>query len=291
MSSILCWNIWFGGRELTDGRAKQAALVERYRPDVTLLQECLGDAGEALAAATGQRIRQQSWDTAVVTSRPSRLIGTETYPYATAAVVDLDGIGETLVWSVHLWFDDYGPYETAKGGDQAAVDALPGEQRRLREINTVIAETRRILTEELPAETPVILAGDFNCPATLDWAQRDDRPSIAWRAVDAVLAEGFTDAFRAHFPDAAAVGGETWSPIEPDEPFDRIDFFFTRGLEVESVRLIGATLGRDAAGREEWFEDFGGRCEAVPNQAENDFGSDHQAILATVRRATLATYC
>lgn len=281
MARILCWNIWFAGREIADGRAKQAALVERLRPDVTLLQECLGDGGEALGAATGQRVRQQSWDCAVVTSRPSRLLGTETYPYATAAIVDLEGIGETLVWSVHLWFDDYGPYATAAGGDQGAVDALPGERRRVREIETVLAETRRLLSEDLPADTPVIIAGDFNCPATLDWAQRADRPAIAWRAVDAVLAAGFDDAFRTHYPDATAAGGETWSPIEPDEPFDRIDFFFTRGLEVDSIRIVGSSTDGFAA---DWFEDFGGRCEPVPDHADNAFGSDHQAILAQVRR-------
>lgn len=288
MTTVLCWNLWFGGREIESGRAKQAELISRVAPDVAIVQECFGDGGEELADRLGWRARQQSWDNAVLTAHPSKLLGTDTRAFGTAAAVELPGLGLTLVWSVHLWFDDYGPYATAQGADQDAVDALPGEERRVREIELILAETDRMLGTEVPAETPVIIAGDFNCPSSDDWAARTDRVDVSWRAVDRLHEAGYTDAFRAVHPDAAVVGGETWSAIEADhEPLDRIDFVFVRGVEVKEVRVLGAAPANvhgEKFADASWFDNYGGTCEPIPHQRDNSFASDHQALVVKLAR-------
>lgn len=150
------------------------------------------------------------------------------------------------------------------------------ELRRLEQIQSILAMTQEFLDEQ---GIPVIIAGDFNSPAMIDWKLRDDRPSVSWPAIDAMHDAGFVDCFREIYPDPVTAPGDSWSQIEPleNEPRDRIDFIFARGLKPVAARMIG---GSPHPLDDESFVDFGGACQLIPNQKDNAYPSDHMIFEA-----------
>ena len=107
------------------------------------------------------------------------------------------------------------------------------------------------------------------------------------RPTDAPLKAGFTDAFRAIYPDAAAVWGDTWSPIEPldKEPRDRIDFVFIKNLDVYTALTRGAHVvgekgyaAPELGGTSPAFTPIGSSASLIPDQAGNEYPSDHNIV-------------
>lgn len=166
-------------------------------------------------------------------------------------------------WTAHLHYTPYGPYEAAFDGLGPA-ELIAHEDVRL----TQMRETLRWIAESADAATPVILTGDFNCPSHLD------RPDVAWPVTRAAETAGLRDSYREAHPDPVREPGHTWSPIhirhENDvtrpEPQDRIDYVLHngRGLEVVDSRTVVTGVPR-----------------AWPDVADNDWPSDHAAVLTT----------
>lgn len=285
---LFCWNLWYGGAEVDAGRAKQAEVLRDQPADIVFLQECLGDAAVELGRSAGMTVAQQDFDTAVMTAAPVRLLPTGTAPYATAALVQTR-IGEVLAWSVHLGPWDYGPYRGAELPEKAEeVFGQHGERQRDEQAAKVLEETARLQAElgGSGPQLPVIVAGDFNVPSSLDW-NGSHRPAARWPATQRFMDAGYTDAFRAVHPDPDAAPGRSWSQIEPlgKEPRDRIDFIYLLGLDVDSADHLGDAADSDDAPQDAGFTSYGGRCRHIPEQRGNAFPSDHLAVRATVRRA------
>ncbi|MGO1849761.1 endonuclease/exonuclease/phosphatase family protein [Microbacterium sp.] len=279
---LMTWNIWCGGREVDDAGRKQIEVLDGQASDVLFLQEAWQHSAAPLAAELRMAVAQQGFDNAVLSPHAIRLIPTDTDPYATAAIIRTP-IGDVLAWSVHLSPWDYGPYRHgASAGERNAVFAaereIPGEQEREQQIGAVLSSTDRILSEV--GDMPVIIAGDFNVPSTLDWDGRI-RPSTDWPATRALLEAGYTDAFRAVHPDPAAAPGLTWAQIHTleDEPRDRIDFISVRGLTVVAADHYGSAIDPDQGAG---FTEHGGRNDYIPSHAGNSFPSDHLAVRAVV---------
>ncbi|WP_120005946.1 endonuclease/exonuclease/phosphatase family protein [Nesterenkonia muleiensis] len=279
---VFSWNLWFGGREIDDAAAKQAAVLNAQDADIVLLQECFGTAGMRLGRTAGMTVAQQDFNCAVLSAAPVRLLPTETAPFATAALVQTR-MGDVLAWSVHLASADYGPY---RAGDfpEAAEDvfAQAGEQQRTVQAEHVLAETHRLL-EEL-GDAPVVIAGDFNVPSSLDW-NGEHSPAAQWPAPQRFMGDGFTDAFRAVHPDPGASPGLTWSQIElrETEPRDRIDFIYVKGLEVVEADHLGGAADSADTREDAGFTEYGGICRHIPDHRNNAFPSDHLAVRATLR--------
>ena len=279
---LFCWNLWYGGAEIDDGRKKQAEVLRGQPADIVFVQECFGDAAVELGRASGMTVAQQDFDTAVLSAAPTRLLPTSTAPYATAALVQTR-IGEVIAWSVHLGPWDYGPYRADELPEQAeAVFGQYGERERDRQAAAILTETQRLRAEL--GELPVIVAGDFNVPSPADW-DGDHRPQAAWPATQRFIDAGYTDAFRAVHPDPDAAPGRTWSQIEPleKEPRDRIDFVYLLGLDVDAADHFGDAADDDDVAQDAGFTPYGGLCRHIPDQRANAFPSDHLAVRATVR--------
>lgn len=289
--TLQTWNLWYGGREVDYGQEKQYAIAAQFPADVLALQECWGSAAENLAPKIHAACAQSGFDNAVLSTGELSAVHTDTMPYAQAAVIrPVPGSAPVLVWSVHLAPYPYAVYRALQGYGQSVADEE--EAPRVRQIEQILAETDRICTEQGNPELPVVICGDFNTPATGDWAGRSDRPDIAWGAPDALLDAGFVDSFRQIHPDPSLVPADTWSPIEPlthaghavkpepgrtdgAEPRDRLDFIFSRGLSIVDSVIRGCS----AEGLvEPGFVDVGGRCEHIPHQRCNRFPSDHQLV-------------
>ncbi|WP_083277667.1 endonuclease/exonuclease/phosphatase family protein [Nesterenkonia sp. PF2B19] len=278
---LISWNLWFGGEKVHDGRHKQVDVLRSQEVDLLFLQECWGDAGGRLGRTLGMTVAQQSWDNAVLTTGAAQLVATDTAPYATAAIVRTR-LGEVLAWSVHLAPRDYGPYRSAELPEgQDAVFAQDGEVARDQQAQRILAETDRLLAEH--GEMPVIIAGDFNVPSPVDW-DGDERPDVDWPATRRLIESGYTDAFRAVHPDPRLAPGRSWAQIHTlaDEPRDRIDFIYVRGLSVLAADHLGGAADGEDAPDDQGFVEYGGVCRHIPGHEDNEFPSDHLAVRAVV---------
>ncbi|MEU6552713.1 HAD-IA family hydrolase [Streptomyces sp. NPDC046915] len=261
---VMSWNLWLDGGRIDDHRAKQLKAVLESGADVVGLQETGGRAAQELAEALGWHHHRAGENLGVISRYPvtARLGDPDVGFYGAAGVrIEVAPGREVDVWTAHLYYTPYGPYE-------AVFDRLPAselvahEEVRLGQMRDTL---RRIAETSLPA-VPVVLVGDFNCPSHLD------RPDVEWPVTKAAEEAGLRDSFREAHPDPAAEPGHTWSPIHPvhedgsgrPEPQDRIDYVLHRGLTVLDSRTLVTGAPRP------W-----------PDVAGNDWPSDHAAVVTT----------
>jgi endonuclease/exonuclease/phosphatase family metal-dependent hydrolase len=247
-----------------DHRAKQLKAVLETGADVVGLQETGGTAAQELAEALGWYHHRAGENLGVISRHPitARLGDPDVGFYGAAGVRIRLGQGcEVDVWTAHLDYTPYGPYESAFDG-LAAAGLIAHEGVRLAQMRDAL----RTIEESADSGVPVVLAGDFNCPSHLDW------PDVAWPVTKAAEEAGLSDSYREVHPDPVRDPGHTWSPIHPvhedgsgrPEPQDRIDYVLHRGLTVLDSRTVVTGTPRP------W-----------PDVAGNEWPSDHAAVLTT----------
>ncbi|MDH6214010.1 HAD-IA family hydrolase [Streptomyces pseudovenezuelae] len=263
---VLSWNLWLGGSPIDDHRAKQLKVILDTEADVVGLQETAGTAARELADALGWHHHEAGENLGIISRHPitARLGDPDVGFYGAAgARIRVGHAREVDVWTAHLHYTPYGPYE-------AAFDGLPADELIAHE-DVRLAQMRealRQIEEAAEPDVPVVMTGDFNCPSHLD------RSDVAWPVTRAAEAAGLRDSYREAHPDPVRVPGHTWSPIHPvneddpalAEPQDRIDYVLHngRGLEVVDSRTVVTGVPR-----------------AWPDVAGNDWPSDHAAVLTT----------
>ncbi|MFG2881021.1 HAD-IA family hydrolase [Streptomyces sp. NPDC048297] len=260
---VMSWNLWLGGSEVDDHRAKQVKAVLESGADVVGLQETAGTAARELAEALGWHHHRAGENLGVISRHPiTARFGDPGAGFYGAAGVRVEAAPgrEVDVWTAHLDHAPYGPYESAFDGLGAA-ELIAHEDVRLAQMRDTLD---RIAASSRDG-VPVVLVGDFNCPSHLD------RPDVAWPVTRAAQDAGFADSYREAHPDPAAEPGHTWSPIHPvhedgsgrAEPQDRIDYVLHRGgLTVRDARTLVIGTPRP------W-----------PDVADNDWPSDHAAVV------------
>lgn len=125
---------------------------------------------------------------------------------------------------------------------------------------------------------PIVMGGDFNSLSHLDWtgrngsAERHCGRSVVWPVSKAMADAGFTDAWRAVYPDEAADYGVT-APMpgavgDIPKPRVRIDYVYSagRGVKPVAAELISGPYHKPFTWR---GRDF------------TAFPSDHAALLVT----------
>lgn len=258
---VMSWNLWLGGSLITDHRAKQVKTVLDARADVVGLQETAGTSARDLAAALGWHHHTAGENLGIISRYPitARLGDPEVGFYGAAGVrIAVRPGREVDIWTAHLHYTPYGPYEyhfDGLGADQLVAH----EEVRLAQLK----EALRWIGD---GAVPVVLTGDFNCPSHLDWT------AVEWPVTRAAEEAGFHDSYRQAHPDPVAAPGHTWSPVHPvhedgggrPEPQDRIDYVLHRGLRVLDSRT--------------WVS---GTPASWPEVADNDWPSDHAAVVTT----------
>ncbi|MFG2378198.1 HAD-IA family hydrolase [Streptomyces sp. NPDC048504] len=259
---VLTWNLWLGGSKVDDHRAKQLKAITETGADVVGLQETGGTAAEELAEALGWHHHRAGENLGVISRHPitARFGDPDVGFYGAAGVRIAVAEGrEVDLWTCHLDYTPYGPYESAYDGLPAA-DLIAHEDVRLAQMRDALGRIAEVSDDAVP----VVLVGDFNSPSHLDW------PDVEWPVTKAAADAGLRDSYREVHPDPVADPGNTWSPIHPvnedgsgrAEPQDRIDYVLYRGLTLLDSRTF-------VVGTPSPWPDVSGNC----------WPSDHAAVL------------
>ncbi|MCH0564741.1 HAD-IA family hydrolase [Streptomyces sp. MUM 2J] len=260
---IMTWNLWYGGTKVRDHRAKQIKAIKESGADVVGLQETYGTAAEELADALGWHHHSAGENLGVISRHPitHRLGDPDVGFYGAAGVRVRVGDRAADVWTAHLAPEPYGPYG-------AAFHRLPAEELAAQEEERLaqMRDTLQRIGRSRAPGVPVVLVGDLNCPSHLD------RQDAAWPVTRAAEDAGLGDSYRQAHPDPVRDPGPTWSPVHSEhedgsgrpEPQDRIDFVLHRGLTVLDSRTLVT-----------------GRLRPWPDVADNDWPSDHAAVITT----------
>ncbi len=271
--SLLTFNMWVGGTQVHDYFRKQVRFLVETKADIIAFQETVdGKASGRLARALGWEIHSKG-DKSVISRYP--IVETFSEIDASTGVrVSLDGErSQVIVWSSHLAYTPYGPYDfcfdhmTKAQVTQREYDAgrTPEIQATIDQMKPQIANAKKV---------PVFLLGDFNAPSHLDWtaATADAHCGVGafdWPTSVIPVKAGLIDSYREIYPDPLKNPAFTWSPVHPApaEPADRLDFmYYAGGVNLTSSEPIKrATPGN------------------VPNQAQNEWTSDHFAFISTYK--------
>ncbi|MGW1890710.1 HAD-IA family hydrolase [Streptomyces sp. NPDC002004] len=296
---VMSWNLWLGGTSIDGHRDKQLKVLLDADVDVVGLQETLATSAQELAEALGWDHHRAGDNLGILSRYPitGRLGAPDPGFYgATGARIRLDdrqhgadaAPQEIVLWSAHLGYTPYGPYDACFDGlEEDRLIAREEESGRLGQIRDILRDLAPDLARS--ATTPVLLVGDFNAPSHLDWTAaaapaHGGRGPVAWPVTLAAEAAGLRDSYREAHPDPVLDPGVTWSPIHPvhedgsgrPEPQDRIDFVLCAGDRLEVNDSTALTSGN---------------VRHWPDVAANEWPSDHAAVVTTfgLRPAGTAT--
>ena len=275
---IMSFNIWVNGAGVNDGVQKVVDEIQLVNPNIVLLQEAYGIA-LSIAEYLDWYVYNSSSSTAIISQYPiTELFLDQTFNSFIGARIQISSnpIKDIIVCSVHLSPYPYGPYEicfasVADSTELLLIDSLSG---RLPQINSLVSTMVQHIANA--DSIPIFIGGDFNTPSHQDYTAAtasDHCGSIyQWPVTQLLTDNGMIDAFREIHLGPDIDPGNTWSPIyeiNPDnnlpEPQDRIDLIFYKG---ENITNLSCNLSIG-----------GGDVNYYPNHLENDWPSDHAAVV------------
>jgi len=173
--------------------------------------------------------------------------------------VKLDSGREAYVFNLHLPSHPYQPYQLLGirpkwHKHKFDIEFIKTEaetikwakKARGRELTKLLRQIRFIPDKQ----APVFVVGDFNEPSHLDWTERAAKAGrhpikVEYPNSLAMIKAGFTDAYRAIYPDEMKNPGYTWSSFykfdDPTTHHDRIDFVYFKGngIKLNEVKIVG----------------------------------------------------
>lgn len=269
---ILSYNLWYGGQMVNNFHEKQIRFLTGENIDIVGIQESIGGHGIRLARALGWH-SWQGYDCSIISRYPiSKVL--EAPDKSGAVRISLDGDKNDIeFWNCHLGYDPYGPYDFCFDHmTQEEVMEREAQSGRTPEIVAIVAGMKHSIANA--DNVPLFLTGDFNAPSHLDWtdATKDQHCGTGyteWPTSKMPADAGLQDSYRIIHPDPAQEPGNTWSPVFLDnggrkEPLDRIDFVYHKGKKLTVLDSQAILVGEPTA---------------QPNQADNEWTSDHKAVL------------
>lgn len=271
---VLTFNIWQGGHNVNDYHRKQVSFLSEIDADVVGMQESFFHDGLRLAQALGW-YSWQSKDVSIISRYPI----SQVFPEAEAGgavKISVDGNdSELIMWNAHLGYDPYGPYDFCFSKyDRDTVLKREAQSGRTPQIIEIMDRMKSQIANA--NDVPVILTGDFNAPSHLDWTNATAKDhcgvgAFPWPSSVYPTEGGLVDSYREKFPDPVVMPGITWSPIYKNnggkpEPMDRIDFIYHKGMKTVDSKVVVV-----------------GNPTAEPNHKNNEWPSDHAAVLTTFK--------
>ncbi len=266
--TIMSYNVWGGGGNEQKPVDETVAVIKAAGADIIGVQEtrlepedCTADvcpaAGDSvakkIAAALGYHYYDQSkvndalWANAIISRYP---IGPAT-PNDLGVPVDVEG-RKVWVFNIHLDDSPYQPYQLLDI-EYGAFPFIKTEAEAVKFAQETRGHALKLLFDDMKAAEgadATFIFGDFNEPSFRDWTAETVKAGhnpipVRFPTTAAIEEAGFTDTYRAVFPDPVAKPAYTWTPTsEPtatDDHHDRIDFAFARAkdLNVISAAIVG----------------------------------------------------
>ncbi|CAJ0961894.1 unnamed protein product, partial [Mesorhabditis belari] len=286
---VLSLNLWVSAVHVENGLEKVAKHIDILEPDIIALQEVMNDTTvpeiiQLLKEPNKWKYAhtEDSASTAIISKYPIDEKSISTTGYSIHATIQLnDGISLEF-WSVHTQYVAYGPHAAYNRMVTDVKQILEGEnsppgQGRVQNVNEILESKEMLKAKHKVDTTPIIIAGDFNSPSHLDWTHKtsDLHHSwvIEWPSTSLLEQAGFNDSYRVVHPDVLTNPGHTWSTCHKSngewnyaipEPQDRIDFIFYQG----PLKPLSSS---PYAGTEP--------LHPIPNHCDNDWPSDHYALV------------
>lgn len=262
--TVMSFNIWGGGGNAGKPVDETVAVIKavgadivgiqetRLEPDPCTAESCVatGDSkAQAIAEKLGYFFYDQSqqnpalWANAILSRYP---IGKAT-PHDLGVEIDVKG-RKVYAFNLHLTDFPYQPYQllnieygTAPFLKTAAEAEAAAKAARGPALDLFFADLK--LADGADA---AFVFGDFNEPSHLDWTDAAVRAghhplAVGYPSAQRIEADGgFTDLFRAAFPDPVAKPGFTWTPTSDpkatDDHHDRIDYTLGRAKKLTVVK-------------------------------------------------------
>jgi len=150
---------------------------------------------------------------------------------------------ELIAWSIWIDYRAFIGYELRDNptmSDETLLAAEDVRSSRLQQAKAIIAHLKE--AGQLATDVPLLVGGDWNTPSHLDWTKDTasiykQRRNLALPVSTAMHAAGFTDTFRAVYPNPVQHPGITWSPMfrgpantgdGTPQAFDRIDRLYLK---------------------------------------------------------------
>ncbi len=262
---VMTWNIWHGGREDGEqvGPRRVVDVIRESGADLVAMQETYGS-GEQIASALGFHFHPRGTNLSIHSRYPViEDISVYEEFKCVGALVELPDKRRVALYSIWLPYDEpiWKSDNREKLDDQALRNASRSSAADLAKIRDLIAER---LSDPKYANTPVVIAGDFNSMSHLDYGEvaRDQyHRFIEWPTSQVLTSAGYRDSYRETNPVIDRMHDRTWSPRFTDDQQERIDYVYYRDGDWRAVE------------------------SRVIDQHAEKFPSDHAAVLTTFRRS------
>ena len=271
---MMTMNTWIGGGEVHNGLNKIINAIKTSEVDIVGFQEG-PDPGKIVAEQLGWHYYQNGeGNTSIISKYPILEMHDVNGVSAVVVKIKLPSGKVIIIANAHLYYAPYGPY-WAMFENYSAIEIIKMENEiRGKEIAQVLQK----ISQQTNHLTPVFLMGDFNSPSHLDWVkdtkEKHNDFELKWPVTIQVEEAGLIDSYRAIYPDPVSMPGYTWSPVHTTEypwgsytyePQDRIDFIYFNG----NVKVIDSNVF------------VVGEPQAFGNHQENEWPSDHAAVIST----------
>ena len=197
-------------------------------------------------------------------------------PNKWGVLINIENKTKVHFFNIHFRPSPYQPYQL-KGIPYGNAPFIKTEEEAIQwankargdQVDRMFMDINPILEEGIP----IFITGDFNEPSFQDWTLRAAKKKIIpipvkYPATLKVVSAGFTDTFRKVHPDEIKTRGYTWTnkttPQDPNDFHDRIDFVFSRGVEVIDSKVVGEN-------------------QQNADIVVSPWPSDHRAVVSTVK--------
>ena len=279
-ASFMTFNLWNEGASVPNGLNKIKDVIVETSPDVICFTEvhnynnqdwtstiinALSSAGQTYYAS------YVGGDVSILSKYPITNSALVYYGQGSIAIFKIQLLSQPIhVACAHLDYTYYAPYlpRGYYGGtpNWNMIDDGTGNPSPVLNVNQILSYNLQSLRDEQintflnysnSISTPIVLMGDFNEPSHLDWTAGNgllfnhNNLVIPWQNTTTLQNNGYTDSFRAYFPNpynnpgitwpsyTHQVGSTSWTPLADER--ERIDYIFYKGSNV--LTLYSSLVG------------------------------------------------
>ena len=272
---VMTFNIWVGGSAGKQPIEQTTEVIRKSKADIVGMQETRAggkDSSQLIADSLGWHLFAQGGNTSILSRYPIE----ENSPNKWGVVINLPNETKIHFFNIHFRPSPYQPYQL-KGIPYGNAPFIKTEEEAIEWAKKARGDqVERMfldITPVLESGHPIFITGDFNEPSFQDWSERAANKKIVpiavkYPATFNVVNAGFTDTFRKVHPDEIKNRGYTWTnkttPEDPTDFHDRIDFVFSKGVEVIDSRIVGEN-------------------KENADIVVSPWPSDHRAVVSTVK--------